>query len=128
MTSLSLGGKERFLLYLIAFLVMGQFLYFLYNISENTNENGNSNSVEIMKLICRTVEKCIMGYFETFQYCWYWTLYWMWRMISDYMLLLGVVVSCLSAYPANIIFVTGGCIMLLMTYTFLINMEKTRLL
>ena len=128
MTSLSLGGKERFLLYLIAFLVMGQFLYFLYNISENTNENGNSNSVEIMKLICRTVEKCIMGYFETFQYCWYWTLYWMWRMISDYMLLLGVVVSCLSAYPANIIFVTGGCIMLFMTYTFLINMEKTRLL
>lgn len=118
----SYGRKEQFLLYLITFLVTGQFLYFLYNIDENGN--GHPNLVEVVKLICHTIEKCVMGYFETFQYCWYWALYWMWRMISDYLVLLGIVVSCLSASPTCYVFVAGACLMLFLTYTFILDLKN----
>ena len=119
---------EKLCIRVITVMVMGQFILTLIFLTDNGRiENGTGSEggfILVVRMICRTVEKCVMGYFETFQYCWYWTLYWMWRMISDYLVLLGIVVSCLSAYPTCYVFVIGACVMLFLTYAFILDLKN----
>lgn len=131
-----LSIDEKMCLRLLTVMVIGQFILTLILLTDSGlgskgidwNENGGIKSetgfVNVMRMICHTIEKCVMGYFETFQYCWYWTLYWMWRMISDYLVLLGIVVSCLSASPTCYVFVAGACLMLFLTYTFILDLKN----